>query len=196
MTTEELGEVKRAFKPGLENVVAGIIIGLLLTAAGCAAIYFPIMGVIENSGNLPFWRQKEPGWSWGAVGIVATFGAFLAVIGVLFIWAMRSLRSLVVRVCQNGISITSRGTQQAFGWDDIASVQETHLYERPPILKGVAKYALPTQKSRSFKVKLREGEPFEFNGTAVKGHGALAKMIKEQTDPRSIPWKIVEEHAN
>jgi hypothetical protein len=68
MTAEELGEIKREFKPGLETLIAGIIIGLLLIAAGCVFTFFSIKGAIENGGNLPFWT--ETGWNWGAVGMV------------------------------------------------------------------------------------------------------------------------------
>jgi hypothetical protein len=44
MTQQELGEVRNEFQPGLENLIAGVIIGLLLMGGGCAARIFPIYG--------------------------------------------------------------------------------------------------------------------------------------------------------
>lgn len=50
MTTEQLGEVRQEFKPGLENLVAGMILGLLLIGGGCAAVYFPINAAPRPNG--------------------------------------------------------------------------------------------------------------------------------------------------
>ena len=68
MTTQQLGEIRREFKPGLENLIAGIIIGLMLIGGGCALVYLGTHGVIESGGVLPFWTGKgKKGWCWGAV---------------------------------------------------------------------------------------------------------------------------------
>jgi hypothetical protein len=193
MTTEELGEIKREFKPGLENLVAGIIIGLLLIAAGCATLFFPIKGVIESGG---VWNEKDPkGWPWGAAAFVAAIGAGLVIGGILLIRWIRSLFSFRLRVGQNGFAVSDKKSVRIFGWDDIVSVQETQVYERPPILKGVAKYALPKSLSKSFVVKVKQGDPVAFDGNTIKGHSKLAQMIKEETERRSIPWEIVEEQG-
>jgi hypothetical protein len=196
MITEQLGEIKREFRPGLENLIAGIIIGLLMIGGGCTLMYFATNGVIESGGALPFWTGKgEKGWSWGAVGIAAAMGIGLAIGGFFLIRWVRSLFSFRVRIGQNGFAVIDKQTVRVFGWEDIISVQETHLHERPPLLKGVAKYALPEMTSKSFFVKIKEGEPFAFDGNTIKGHSKLAKMIKEETERRNIPWEIVEEHG-
>jgi hypothetical protein len=127
--------------------------------------------------------------------MMTVLGVGLMIAGVFLIRWMRSLFSLRVRIGQNGFSVTEPETTQVVAWEEISSVQETHLYERPPLLKGVAKYALPKMKSKSFIVKIKEGEPFAFDGNTIKGHGKLAQMIKEETDRRTVPWEIVEEHA-
>src|SRR5260370_24217980 len=91
MTVEELGEIRREFKPGLENLIAGIIIGVLLMAGGCAAITFSINGVIEAGGTLPFWTEKgQKGWCWGAVGIFVVLGIGLMIGGLFLILWVRS----------------------------------------------------------------------------------------------------------
>jgi hypothetical protein len=196
MTIEELGEIRREFKPGLENLIAGIIIGVLMIGGGCALVYLPTNGVLESGGNLPLWTEKgEKGWSWGAAGLIATIGVLLTVGGFFLIRWMRSLFSLRVRVGQNGFSVVDKKTARVFGWDDIQSVKETHLYERPPVLKGVAKYALPKFMSKSFMVTIKEGDPFAFDVNTIKGHIKLAQMIKEETDRRNVPWEIVEDHG-
>jgi hypothetical protein len=196
MAAEQLGEIRREFKPGLENLVAGIIIGLLMVGGGCAAVFFSTNGVIESGGSLPLWTEKgQKGWSWGAAGIFAALGVGLIIGGLFLIRWVRSLFSFRVRIGQNGFSVIDKRTARVVGWEDIQSVQETHLYERPPLLKGVAKYALPKMMSKSYIVKLKQGEPFAFDGNTIKGHSKLAQLIKEETERRNIPWEIVEEHG-
>lgn len=196
MTAEELGEIKREFKPGRENLVAGIILGLLLIVGGCALTCFSIKGAVESGGNLPVWTEKgQKGWSWGAVGINAALGIGLMIGGFALIYWMRSLFSLCVCVGQNGFAVIEKRTTRIIAWEEIESVQETHLYERPPILKGVAKYALPKLMSKIFMVKIKGHEPFGFDANTIQGHAQLAQMIKEETDGRKIAWEIVEEHA-
>jgi hypothetical protein len=193
MMTQEIGEFRWEFKPGLENIVAGIIIGLLLIGAGGAGVYFPVKGVIESRGNLPFWVEK--GWCWGAVGLCMALAIGAIVGGVALILWMRSLVSLRVRVGSHGLSVTRKDETRVIAWPDIVSVQETHLYERAPLLKGVAKYALPKVLSKSFMLTTKDGEPFGFDGNTIKGHTMLADVIKKETDRRGIPWEIVEEYA-
>ena len=196
MTIDELGEFRREFKPGLETIIAGIIMGVLLMAGGGALTYFAVMGGIGSGGNLPFWREKgEPGWSWGAIALAGAMGIGLMMGGFFLIRWMRSLVSLRVCVCQNGFAVIDRKSTQIVAWEEIDSVQETHLYQRPPVLKGVAKYALPKLMSKSFLVRITGREPFGFDGDTIKGHSKLAQMIKEETDRRNISWEIVEEHG-
>jgi hypothetical protein len=196
MTVEPLGEIRREFKPGLDNLIAGIILGLLLIGAGCAAVYFSTKGVLESEGPLPFWTAEgQTGWSWGAVGLLSLLGIGLMIGGFFLIRWIRSLFSLRVRIGQNGFAVTDKNTTLIVVWEDILSIQETHLYERPPVLKGVAKYMLPKMMSKSFIVNIKDREPFAFDGNTIKGHSKLAQMIKEETDRRNIPWQTVEEHA-
>lgn len=192
MTDRDLGEFRREFKPGMENLVAGIIIGVLLISGGCAALYFPNKAAIQSHFDLPFWVEK--GWCWGAVILLSLLGVGLIVGGLSLIGWMRSLVSLRVSVCQHGLLISEKNSNRVIIWDEIGSVQETHLYERLP-LKGAAKYALPKMMNKIFLVKMKEGESFGFDGNTIKGHTKLAQMIKDETDSRNIAWEIVEEQA-
>ena len=196
MTVEQLGDVRREFRPGLENLVAGIVIGLLMIGGGCFLIFLPANGVMESGGDLPFWRAKgEKGWCWGAAGLLAVLALVLIICGIFLIQAVRSLFSFRLCVAQNGFCVSDKKSNRIIGWADIVSVREIHLYERPPILKGVAKYLLPKIKSKSFVVTVSQGEPFVFDGNNVKWHLSLAEMIKEEAERRGIPWKVVEEHG-
>jgi hypothetical protein len=192
MTIEQLGPIRREFKPGIENVVAGIILGVLMVGGGGGLVYLAANGVIEGGGNLPFWTQKgQKGWSWGAAGLLAVVGIGLFVSGVLVILGARSMLSFRVRIGENGFALVEKKAVRVIAWEDVVSVREIHLYERPPLLKGVAKYALPKTMSKSFVVTIDGGDPFEFDGN-MRGHTKLAKMIKEDTDRRGIPWEIEE----
>ncbi len=68
MNVQEIGEIRREFKPALENIIAGIILGLLMFGGGCAAIVVAVKAIVESHGNLPFWAEK--GWSWGVLGLM------------------------------------------------------------------------------------------------------------------------------
>ncbi len=191
MSAQEIGEIRGEFKPGLENIVAGFIIGLLLIGAGGAGVYFPVNGVIESRGNLPFWVEK--GWCWGAVGLLMALAIGAIVGGVVLILWMRSLVSLRVRVGSNGLSVTRKDQTRVIAWPDIVSVQETHLYER--VARGVVGRALPRALSKTYTLNVSEGEPFHFDANSLREHVILAGMIKKETDRRGIPWEIVEEYA-
>jgi hypothetical protein len=193
MTGDQLGEILKQFKPGMDNLIAGIILGLPMIGGGGTAVYFSTAGVIRSGGDLPFWAEKT--WSWGAAGLCEVMGIGLLTCGCCLIWWVRSLVSLRVRIGQNGFAVLDKASARYYGWDEIQSVQETHLYERPPILKGVAKYAIPKVLSKSFIVKIKEGEQFGFDGTTIKGHTKLAQMLKQETEQRKIPWEIVEQRA-
>jgi hypothetical protein len=69
MSVHDIGAIRMEFTPTLENTIAGIIIGLLMIAGGCAAVYFVVTALIQSRGRLPFWAEK--GWSWGALLISA-----------------------------------------------------------------------------------------------------------------------------
>ena len=88
----------------------------------------------------PFYVEK--GWSWVAVGLSAALGIGAIVVGAFLIRWIRSLSSLRVAVGVHGLSVTRKDGTDVIAWADIISVRETRLYERAPLLKGAAKYAL------------------------------------------------------
>jgi hypothetical protein len=193
MTDPEVGEIKRVFKPGMEELIAGVIIGSLLIAGGCPLVFFPAKFVIDSRGDLPFWAEK--GGSWVTLLLGCGIGIGLLFCGVFMFWWMRWLSSLRLRLGEYGFAVSEREGTRVFLWPDIVAVRETHLYERPPILKGVAKYALPKMRSKCFIVYRKDCQQFAFDGTSFNGHTKLAKMIKEETDKHDVPWEIVEQHV-
>lgn len=196
MATNQIGEIKPVFKPGLDNLIAGIIIGILMIVGGIALFWFVTNGVIESNGNLPMMTAKgQKGWCWAAVAMMGALGVGLFFGGIFLIRWVRSLFSFRVSVSGNGLLVSEKQNEHFINWDDIVSVQETHLYERPPLLKGVAKYALPKMMSKSFVINLKLGDPFVFDGNTIKGHVKLAEMVKVETEARGLHWEIVEEHA-
>jgi hypothetical protein len=194
MTAEEIGQIRREFKPGMERIVAGIVVGLLLIGGGCALIFLVASGVAESGGNLPVFKEGR-GWSWAAAGLMSVIGLGLITGGFILIWWVLSLLTFRVHVGENGIAVLRKKAVQVIGWDDIASVEETHLYQSPPIIKSAARHLLPKAKSKHFVVKMRQGNPLRFDADSIRGPSQLAKMIREATEPRNIPWEIVERYG-
>ncbi|MCE9553056.1 MAG: hypothetical protein K8T91_06715 [Planctomycetes bacterium] len=193
MTDSHLGEITDEFAPGRDNVIAGMIIGLLMIGGGGFLLYLMTKGLVKSHADLPFWAEK--GWCWFAVLGMSVLGGGFIIGGVYMIRYMRSLLTLQVHVGQHGFSVLENHVRRVYAWDDIQAVEETHLYERPPLLKGAAKYFLPKVMSRSFAVKHSDGETFKFNGTSIKQHIALADTIRSHIDPSQVPWEILEVHT-
>src|SRR5262245_13702878 len=163
--TRQLGDPIAIFKPGMQNLVAGIIIGLLMVTGGGALSAFAIREAIVNGDRLPWYAEK--GSCLLAVFGMAAIGLVLAGAGVALILWVKGLFSLRVLVCPAGFLCIRRKELQVFPWDQIERVQETVTQEHFP-LKGIAKYAAPMGKSRSFVVRRCDGVEFGFDGNTVK----------------------------
>jgi hypothetical protein len=193
-TSEEsvrrIGKPVAAFKPGLDNVVAGVIIGLLMAIGGGAFLTYALWTAIVKGPNLPWWADKGEGL--GAIVFGAVFGMVIAGLGIALIVGIRSLNTLRVLVGSEGFVCINRKEHQLFLWSQVQKVRETVSREYFP-LDGIAKYAVPMGKSRSFMVWRRDGVLVGFDGDTVKKVVKLARLIEEGTRPYGIPWELVKE---
>jgi hypothetical protein len=182
-TTSEVGVIKRTFKPGLANLSAGVILGVLLIGGEVFGLLAATKAVIDNRGVFP---EGVPGWNW--VGVSMVWVASLAAIpgGWFLIRWMRDLMSLRVQVGMLGLLITEREGSSTILWGDIETIEEQQIFVP-------RKYGLPPQMSQKFVVNPRGGGPFSFEENAIKGHILLAGMIKAETKARSVPWIVTEE---
>lgn len=187
----DIGEVHTVFRPGYDNIIAGFVIALLLVSAGIAGIWYFGRQAAKLFGERPMWADKGPGWTC----LLVLFSVLVIVGGVFLAFYVRSLSALRVAVGLHGFRVMDGRETNEFLWHKIAAVEESHLYERPPVLKGPAKYVLPELKSRSFCIEYVDGRVFEFNANSLKGHSQFADIVKESTRSRGILWRIVETHA-
>lgn len=165
MPSTEIGNIQRIFKPAITNLVAGIIIGLLMIGGGFGLAYLATRTVINSRGPLPFFAEKESCWFGVALFGLVAIGIMIG--GVFMIRWMWSLASLRIHVGDAGFAVSSRKGVQSFLWDQIVSVKETHLYERPQLLKGPAKLMLPKMKSNSYTVQRDDNESFAFEASIL-----------------------------
>ncbi len=170
--------------------MAGVAIGLLAILGGCVLGYLVANGVMESGGDLPFWDR--PGWCWVAVAGIGLISAMLIVGGLLLICWIWGLSSLSVYVGDYGFAVVRSSGIEIFLWDNIAFVRETHIFERPPIFHWPLVLLLPRFMSKTFLIHRRDGKEFVLDGNTARGHEKLATMIQEETEPRGVPWQIVE----
>jgi hypothetical protein len=190
---ESLGSPTGQYRPGLANLVAGIIIGCLLIGGGVAILFITIRDFARSGGRIPL--AAEQGISWVAVGIASLFVIGLLFGGFSLIRWVRSTSMLRVYVCPDGFYYVCRTKTVAFPWDRISSVRETILHERLPLATGIAKHAMPMNTSRSFLVRRIGGEEFGFDGNTLQGHERLGEILRDEARKRDIRWEVVEQRA-
>jgi hypothetical protein len=190
----ELGMSVELFTAGKENLIAGVIIAILCWAAGTGMVYWMAKTTVDAAGNMPFFDSSNPSWFVVSLGVFA--GLLMILMGVGFIYYVRMLASLRVYVCRDGFFTAcpadGGGFQvRIFRWDQIACVEE-HVKQQHFPLKGVAKYAVPMGKYRSYTVRRCDGLEFFFDGDTVRKVGKLACLVQRITSERGIPWRVVE----
>jgi hypothetical protein len=188
---EQLGGSVETFRPSRANLIAGLILGGLAGAAGLALIGFQVREVVLNGGNLPVNTDVKFQSSWISVGLASLIGLVLFGVGVGVVWFVRGLFGARVVVCRDGFVQDLGGARVACRWGEIAEVQEHVAREHFP-LKGVAKYAVPMGKSRSYLVRRQDGTEFAYTGNTVQKVVRLGKMIQDEAGKRGVPCRIVE----
>jgi hypothetical protein len=191
----ELGGAAELFQAGKENLVAGLIISFLLIGGAIVIVFFLAKSVINAGGDLPFWSEKDMSWGVVALGTLGILVMLLCALGLILY--VKFLSTLQVFVCRNGFFSVIRLDAgklaiDVFRWDQIESVQETVKQEYLP-LKGVAKYAAPAGKARSYVVNRKDGKQFTFDGDSVKKVGKLARILQRQLGERGVPWNVAEQ---
>ena len=190
-TVESLGPSRHELKPSQANQGAGIILSILMVGGGGTLAWFPARAVIQSRGRLPLWAEE--GMSWAAVGILGILGIGLALGGILLFRWVLSMYSFRLHICHDGFYYRRRGKSCVYAWEEIVAVEETVLHEHLPVLRGVARYALPTKQSRSYVVRRCDGERFLFGGDVIKDVALLAGVLQEEAERRVIPWIVKEE---
>jgi hypothetical protein len=189
MTTKEIGEIRRTFGPGIENIIAGYILGLILLSAGCAGLGAFAWGFFTKDGEVSI-------WTWLVLPFSVAICVALVILGISYFPWIYSMSSFRVRVGQYGLLVIDSKSLRGIGWEEIVSVQETFVFARPEVLHFPAYYLIPKLESKRFKLQVKRGDPIEYDSNSIGSPNTLARMIKEETDRRGIPWMIVEEHAN
>ena len=187
------GNPLRVFKPGVGNIVAGFILSFLLVAAGLTALTVITRVVYQTGGNLPMDAKK--GASWLTLGLWGFIGAILLAGGIWLGTYCLGLLSHRVEFYDDGLRYRKRATSDDVRWEEIARVREIVVYARPPIVKGPARMLLPEIANTSFVIVTKTGREHPSDGNSIKFIKRFGKAVREQTDPRSVPWDVVESHV-
>jgi hypothetical protein len=185
----ELGKPLETFQPAMENLIAGYILMVLVFIGGALGLFFLIRHVIEVKGDMDFWQARGkhdlPWFLWGLL-VLACFGAFLGSFG--FWIYVESIRSQRIVLCEEGLCFFMGKISQPVRWDQITCIQELVKREHFP-LKGVAKYAVPMGKDRSYVVCRKDCYKASVDADEIRRIGRFGKILKEQAALRGIPWE-------
>jgi hypothetical protein len=177
-TLQALGEPRVKFAFGPENFLAGIILGLLLCSAGILAACFELPAPPEAPDRSPVGRI-----------ILSLLLPVAGIALIVWVWKRSALRVLIfggALVCarRNGLDI--------YRWDDIREVEE--FVFRPTFLwrRKQAELADIFGKARRYLLSMTDGRTCQFDGHSVRHVQKLARIIREETDRRRIPWAVHE----
>lgn len=185
-----VGQLTKQFRPSVSNAIAGLILGAGCLGGGVFAIYTATRALIRAGWDLPFWQEK--GWSLGAVGLAAVLGIVVIGVGVFLIWVARDIAERTIYLCEHGFWYSARSKVRVFPWKEIASIKETVMHEKLPLVKGPARALMPTKTSSSYLVRRADGETFNLTASDTSGFGELAGMLKHKAEEMQIPWEIIE----
>jgi hypothetical protein len=183
----ELGDEVAYFGPSYPNIIAGSVLSVLVMAGGIALLWLAFK---EFRWNMPFYAEK--GMCWFAFIFMNALGACLCLLCPAGLYWMTLLAKRGVSFRSEGLLYRDSAQMLAMFWEDIAAIKEIHLYERPPILKGPAKLALPKMKSKSYLVITSAGTEIGFDGNTVDRIHLLGDVLRKEATSRHIPWTIEE----
>jgi hypothetical protein len=190
--SKELGQPLEELGPGMENIVAGYILAVLVLLAGIAGLVWLTREIIEAKADMAFMEPRSKReLSWFLVGL-SGFACLTAFPGSWALaWYAKYLRSQTLWVCTEGLCfLWNKTTTKVIRWDQIEAVQVIVKQDYFP-LKGVAKYALPMGKSRSYNISAKNGYQVSVDGNEVKRIGRFGQVLEEQREKHGFGWHVV-----
>lgn len=188
----DFGAVLRTFEPSRANLVAGIILGALALLAGFAMVVGIWRDLQEAGGVVPLRSDKQGDLDLPRllVAIAIIIGLGITAVG-LFVWSV-SRFSLRIIVREGSVEVRDATSAHVIRWDEIKTVTETREPALPPALRWLVSNPDRWIARRSYVLRDGTGELLSFDVNTVRDHVALGTMIREATDRRGVPWKIVE----
>ncbi len=173
-TASRLGRYVGSYRPGMVNLVAGVILG-------CIPMAFGLMIV-----------TKAPGMSkdWIAAAIGVAIGIGVCAVGVGSWWFVYYLWSCRTVVYEKGFVLLTGAKGQTVTWEDIVEFRACEIHERIPILRSPFNLLLPRRISRSYVVVTRAGSTHTFTGNSTRRLAELAEQFRQHSVARSIPWNV------
>ena len=189
---EAIGEPTQEFRAGTGKTLLCAVIGLGTIAAGLYGLSRMGYGVYLKGGNLPPTSRVPGRLDWTTVGVVSTLSSLGIATGLGALYYANRLKSFRVFLCPDGFFCQTAVKTEVFPWNEIGSVEEVVTRERLPIVKGVAKYALPKVEGRTYQVRRSDGVSRHLDKDNVRNLPELAAALRGVCDERAIPWQVTE----
>jgi len=187
----ELGPPGETFSPGFANLFAGIVLGILTSGGGLAILGFLIREIVRAGGQLPFVAEKEPSWVFLAAFSLIAFALIAA--GAWLGWWVRATKGTAIHFCPGGLfSASQTRVHWVASWDRARAIRETVMHEHLPIVKSIARHAMPVRTNHSYSLMRDEGTDLVFTGNEIKEIGRFGDLLRETALTRQIPWERVE----
>ena len=96
--------------------------------------------------------------------------------------------------CTGGFRYCSHRPAEDVLWSGVVRAKETILYERPPVLKGAAKFLVPKVASSNYTVVAASGKEYLFTGDSVGRIKQFGKLLRAHAEKLGLPWETEEKH--
>ena len=178
----ELGETKQVFRPRMDNLIAGIILGLGLIIGGVfLANYF---------AEKHFANPRETVDYIGRYAIYAILGLGGPIGGVTLIYRMILLVSHQVTIWDNGFSYKYGNKNETCLWSQLQKIYEIFTEEELKILKVPG--AKLKNLDRRFCLVRSDGKTFEVNVNSINDISKFGEYLEEARDKNGIPWEQIQ----
>ena len=177
-TATSLGGRIESFSPSPVTLIAGFIVGSMVTTGGAVFVWVTVRDVILSGGNLPLAAEKGSSWSSVMLG-----GMVIGLYGTGAFFLLRHIVRLArhrVEFCENGFRYRTLDTLDEVAWTDLAAIRQT-----------ISLGWLSEEKCIRIEIVTKSGKKYAFDKDSVNNLTRIGALLFEQTGSTGIPRETI-----